>query len=153
MSFDYDAVVIGGGSAGYAAARTLAAGGARTALVESGPELGGLCILRGCMPTKALLHAAELRHAFREAARWGITADNVRVDLAKLFARKDELIADFAGYLQADAYAPYEKMSAPQNGAPSKIIHVACMAHARRHFFEAFEKSQSPIAKESLLRI
>ena len=43
-------------------------------------------------------------------------------------------------------------MSAPQNGAPSKIIHVACMAHARRHFFEAFEKSQSPIAKEALLR-
>lgn len=98
MSFDYDAVVIGGGSAGYAAARTLAGGGARTALVESGPELGGLCILRGCMPTKALLHAAELRHAFREAARWGITADHVRVDWAKLFARKDELIADFAGY-------------------------------------------------------
>ena len=98
MSFDYDAVVIGGGSAGYAAARTLAGGGVRTALVESGPELGGLCILRGCMPTKALLHAAELRHAFREAARWGITADNVRVDWANLFARKDELIADFAGY-------------------------------------------------------
>ena len=44
-------------------------------------------------------------------------------------------------------------MSAPQNGAPSKIIHVACMAHARRHFFETFEKTQSPIAKEALLRI
>lgn len=98
MCFDFDAVVIGGGSAGYAAARTLAGGGARTALVESGPELGGLCILRGCMPTKALLHAAELRHAFREAARWGITAEHVRVDLTKLLARKDELIADFAGY-------------------------------------------------------
>ena len=67
--------------------------------------------------------------------------------------RPEEDLADFAGYLQADAYAPYEKMSAPQNGAPSKIIHVACMAHARRHFFEAFEKSQSPIAKEALLRI
>jgi transposase len=67
--------------------------------------------------------------------------------------RPAEDLADFAGYLQADAYAPYEKMSAPQNGAPSKIIHVACMAHARRHFFEAFEKSQSPIAKEALLRI
>lgn len=96
--FDFDAVVIGGGSAGYAAARTLVGGGARTAVVDSGSELGGLCILRGCMPTKALLHAAELRHAFREAERWGITAGPVHVDVARLFARKDELIADFAGY-------------------------------------------------------
>lgn len=96
--FDYEAVVIGGGSAGYAAARTLVGGGARTAVVDSGAELGGLCILRGCMPTKALLHAAELRHAFREAERWGITAGPVSLDVARLFARKDELIADFAGY-------------------------------------------------------
>ncbi len=98
MSFDYDAVVIGGGSAGYAAARTLTAGGAKTAVVEAGPELGGLCILRGCMPTKALLHAGELRQAMREAARWGITCGPVNVDWARLLARKDELIADFAGY-------------------------------------------------------
>jgi pyruvate/2-oxoglutarate dehydrogenase complex dihydrolipoamide dehydrogenase (E3) component len=95
---DFDAVVIGGGSAGYAAARTLSAGGAKTAVIEGGTEVGGLCILRGCMPTKALLHAAELRQAFREAEHWGITAQDVRVDVAKLFARKDELIADFAGY-------------------------------------------------------
>lgn len=97
-NYDFDAVVIGGGSAGYAAARTLASGGAGTAVIEGGPEVGGLCILRGCMPTKALLHAAELRHAIREAERWGITAKDVEVDLARLFARKDELIADFAGY-------------------------------------------------------
>lgn len=98
MSNDFDAVVIGGGSAGYAAARTLAAGGARTAVIDGGAELGGLCILRGCMPTKALLHAAELRQAIREAAHWGITTGPVQVDVARMFARKDELIADFAGY-------------------------------------------------------
>ncbi len=98
MNYDFDAVVIGGGSAGYAAGRTLAAGGARTALVESGPELGGLCILRGCMPTKALLHAAELRQFIREAAHWGITTGPVQVDVNRLFARKDELIAEFAGF-------------------------------------------------------
>lgn len=67
--------------------------------------------------------------------------------------RPAEDLAEFAGYLQADAYAPYEKLSAPQDGVPSKIIHVACMAHARRYFFEAFEKTQSPIAAEALRRI
>lgn len=96
--YDFDAVVIGAGSAGYAAARTLAAGGASTAVLEGGREVGGLCILRGCMPTKALLHAAELRQAIREAADWGITTGEVAVDVARLFAKKDELIADFAGY-------------------------------------------------------
>ncbi len=94
----FDAVVIGGGSAGYAAARTLTSGGAKTAVVEGGREVGGLCILRGCMPTKALLHAAELRQAIRHAEEWGITTGEVKVDVAKLFARKDELIAEFAGY-------------------------------------------------------
>jgi len=96
--FDFDAVVIGGGSAGFAAARTLVAGAARVAVVEGGTEMGGLCILRGCMPTKALLHAAELRQAIREAADWGITAETVSVDPLPLMARKDALIADFAGY-------------------------------------------------------
>jgi transposase len=68
-------------------------------------------------------------------------------------ARPQEDLADFAGYLQADAYAPYEKMSAPIMGAPAKIIHVACMAHARRYFFEALEKTKSPIAEAALKRI
>ncbi|MCW5557108.1 MAG: NAD(P)/FAD-dependent oxidoreductase, partial [Verrucomicrobiae bacterium] len=96
--YDFDAVVVGGGSAGFAAARTLNAGGARVAVVEGGKELGGLCILRGCMPTKALLHAAELRQAIREGEAWGITTGAVSVDPVKLMARKDALIADFAGY-------------------------------------------------------
>ncbi|MCE2826895.1 MAG: NAD(P)/FAD-dependent oxidoreductase [Verrucomicrobium sp.] len=93
-----EAVVLGGGSAGYAAARTLAAQGCDTLVLDGAPELGGLCILRGCMPTKALLHAAELREAIREGGAWGITADGVRVDPLALFARKDALIADFAAY-------------------------------------------------------
>lgn len=55
-------------------------------------------------------------------------------------ARPQEDLAGFAGYLQADAYAGYDKLTAPLNGVPAKIIHVACMAHARRYFFEAFER-------------
>ncbi len=97
-SFDFDAVVVGGGSAGYAAARTLAAGGVRAAVIDGAAELGGLCILRGCMPTKALLQAAELRHNIDQARVWGIHAGPVTLDRNRLFARKDELIAEFAKY-------------------------------------------------------
>jgi transposase len=68
-------------------------------------------------------------------------------------ARPQEDLADFSGYLQADAYAGYDKLTAPKAGAPSKILHVACMAHARRKFFEAFENTKSPIAAEALKRI
>src|SRR5262245_42604541 len=50
--FDFDVAVIGGGSAGYAAARTAAGAGLRTVVIEGGEEVGGLCILRGCMPSK-----------------------------------------------------------------------------------------------------
>ncbi len=96
----YDAIVIGGGSAGYAAARTFHSVGWKTAVIEGSPTIGGLCILRGCMPTKAILHGAELRQGIREARRWGIEAREVTVDFARLMARKDELIADFAGYRQ-----------------------------------------------------
>jgi pyruvate/2-oxoglutarate dehydrogenase complex dihydrolipoamide dehydrogenase (E3) component len=60
--FDYDLAVIGGGSGGFAAARTAASEGLKTVVIEGGEEVGGLCILRGCMPTKALLYAAEVLH-------------------------------------------------------------------------------------------
>ena len=58
----YDVAVIGAGSGGFAAARTAASAGLKTLLVDGAKELGGLCILRGCMPTKALLYAAEVMH-------------------------------------------------------------------------------------------
>jgi len=110
--FDFDAAIIGGGSAGYAAARTLAADGVRVAVIDGARELGGLCILRGCMPTKALLHSAELRHAITAAQAWGIniegspdfrgqpTPASVQVNFKRLMARKDELIRNFAEYRQ-----------------------------------------------------
>ena len=72
MQFDYDVAVIGGGSGGYAAARTCAAAGKKTVVIEGGQEVGGLCILRGCMPTKALLYGAEVFHTVKHAQIFGV---------------------------------------------------------------------------------
>ena len=94
--FDFEVAIIGGGSAGYAAARTAAGAGLKTVVIEGGREVGGLCILRGCMPSKALLHAAEVMHTIQHAKRLGITARGVRVDFGKLMEWKRGLIKDFA---------------------------------------------------------
>lgn len=96
--FDFDVAIIGAGSAGYAAACAATRGGLRTVVIEGGKEVGGLCILRGCMPTKALLYAAEVKHLAENAATWGILVPEVRFDFAQVMARKNAMIADFAGY-------------------------------------------------------
>src|SRR5689334_24955231 len=97
-TFDYDVAIIGGGSGGYAAARTAATAGLRTVVIEGGREVGGLCILRGCMPTKALLYAAEVKHLAQHPDAWGVQSRGVSFDFAKVMARKNKLIQDFADY-------------------------------------------------------
>jgi pyruvate/2-oxoglutarate dehydrogenase complex dihydrolipoamide dehydrogenase (E3) component len=97
-AFDFDVAVIGGGSAGYAAARTTAASGKRTVVIEAGEELGGLCILRGCMPTKALLHAADVRHQARRSRLWGLEPGEIGFDYAAVMRRKAAMVEEFASY-------------------------------------------------------
>ena len=96
--YDFDVAVLGGGSAGYAAARTAAGTGLKTVVIEGGEEVGGLCILRGCMPTKALLYAAEVMHLASHPEPWGLRAGKVGFDFKKVMARKNTLIKDFADY-------------------------------------------------------
>src|SRR5882757_4955351 len=96
--YDFDIAVIGGGSGGYAAARTTAAAKLKTVVIEGGREVGGLCILRGCMPTKALLYAAEVKHLAEHAETWGVRAGKVGFDFAKIMARKNAQVKDFADF-------------------------------------------------------
>ena len=96
--FDFDVAILGGGSGGYAAARTAAGAGLKTLVIEGGEEVGGLCILRGCMPTKALLYAAEVKHLAEHAETWGVRAAKVSFDFAKVMARKNAQIKDFADF-------------------------------------------------------
>ena len=96
--FDFDVAIIGAGSGGFAAARTAAAADLKTVVIEGGREVGGLCILRGCMPTKAMLYAAEVKHLAEHAATWGVNTGRVTFNFTKVMARKAEQIKDFADF-------------------------------------------------------
>jgi pyruvate/2-oxoglutarate dehydrogenase complex dihydrolipoamide dehydrogenase (E3) component len=93
----HDLVVVGAGSGGFAAARTARDLGADVALVDHGP-LGGLCILRGCMPSKTLIASSDAVHDMREAAQLGIHASGITIDVPQIMRRKRELIKGFADY-------------------------------------------------------
>lgn len=93
----YDLVVVGAGSGGYAAARTARDCGAHVALVDRGP-LGGLCILRGCMPSKTFLASSDAAHDAAEAPALGVRSDGISVDMPFIAARKRGLVQSFAEY-------------------------------------------------------
>src|SRR5215207_8358851 len=88
----YDVVVIGAGPGGHAAAFQAADLGLRTAVIEQDPQLGGVCLLRGCIPSKALLHAARLITEAEEAHAWGIQFEKPKVDLEALRRREQAII-------------------------------------------------------------
>jgi pyruvate/2-oxoglutarate dehydrogenase complex dihydrolipoamide dehydrogenase (E3) component len=98
MTDTFDFLVIGGGSAGYAAASTAAGLGLRVGVVEGCAEVGGLCILRGCMPSKALLESAHRAEAIRGAGEFGLRAEFLGADAGAIRARKRRLIGEFADY-------------------------------------------------------
>jgi dihydrolipoamide dehydrogenase len=87
----YDVVVLGGGSGGYACAIRAAELGMRVALIEK-DKVGGTCLHRGCIPTKALLHAAELADQARESSSFGIAATLEGIDVPGVHAYKDKVV-------------------------------------------------------------
>jgi dihydrolipoamide dehydrogenase len=88
----FDIVILGAGSGGYAAALRAAELNLSVALIDKA-ELGGTCLHRGCIPTKALLHAAEIADQTRESEQFGIKADLVGIDMAGVNAYKDGVVS------------------------------------------------------------
>jgi dihydrolipoamide dehydrogenase len=96
---NFDLVVLGGGSGGYAAALRGAQLGLSVALIEA-DKLGGTCLHRGCIPTKALLHAGEIADGAREASHFGVNATFNSIDMSGVNAYKDGVIAKLHKGLQ-----------------------------------------------------
>lgn len=84
----FDAVVVGGGPGGYECAIRLSQNGLKTALVEEA-ELGGTCLNRGCIPTKTLLHSADIYHDAKNGAPFGVNVGELTFDYAKIIERKN----------------------------------------------------------------
>lgn len=93
---EFDVIVIGSGPGGYVAAVRAGMLGLKTALVEKDPFLGGTCLHRGCIPTKALLHTAYLYDEFKHASDHGLKTGPVTVDFPKVHSRKTAIVNKLA---------------------------------------------------------
>ncbi len=100
-----DVVVIGAGPGGYAGAFAAADRGLHVVLVDADPQPGGVCLNRGCIPSKALLHVAKLIHEARGAKAWGIAFQEPRIDLDKLRSWKQSVVNKNAGGIRQLAKA------------------------------------------------
>jgi dihydrolipoamide dehydrogenase len=95
MAENFDIVIVGSGPGGYVAAIRAAQLGKKTAIVER-ENLGGICLNWGCIPTKALLRSAEVYHNMKNAAAYGLTAENVGYDAAKVVERSRKVAAQLS---------------------------------------------------------
>src|SRR5947208_5068372 len=91
--------VIGGGPGGYAAAFLAADLGLKVTLIDPEANPGGVCLYRGCIPSKALLHVAKLIDESRQAKAWGIEYADPKIDLARLRSWKDGVVKQLTGVL------------------------------------------------------
>jgi pyruvate/2-oxoglutarate dehydrogenase complex dihydrolipoamide dehydrogenase (E3) component len=96
---NYDAIVIGSGQAGNPLCQKLADHAWTVALIEK-EHLGGTCVNTGCTPTKTMVASAQVAHYARHAARWGVRTGDVGVDLAKVVARKNQIVGQMRGGLE-----------------------------------------------------
>lgn len=88
----FDLTVIGSGPGGYVAAIRAGQLGLRTAIIEKDKNLGGTCLLRGCIPTKALLHTADVYEEFKHAKSIGVTASDVALDFEQAQKNKNKIV-------------------------------------------------------------
>jgi len=98
MGQAYDFVAIGGGSAGFNAAQLAVSLGKRVAVIDGARKLSGLCILRGCMPSKTLIYSAEVLHLARSGRGFGLRIAGASADMRAMQSRKRRIIAGFADH-------------------------------------------------------
>ncbi|MBL8914150.1 MAG: dihydrolipoyl dehydrogenase [Archangium sp.] len=100
MADTFDVVIIGSGPGGYVAAIRAGQLGLKTAMIEKDKKLGGTCLLRGCIPTKALLYTAELYSHIQHAATFGINTSNPSIDWAQAHKHKQKVVDKGAGGIE-----------------------------------------------------
>ena len=98
--FDFDLIVVGAGPGGYEAALHAAKLGLKTAVVER-REVGGTCLNRGCIPTKALLHASTVYEEAKSGAALGVNAEGLTYDLSAMFAYKAQVVEKLRGGIES----------------------------------------------------
>lgn len=96
----YDLIVIGGGPAGYLACERAGHSGLKTLLIEK-EHIGGVCLNKGCIPTKTLLYSAKLADGVKNGKKYGVTAQNVKVDHAAVVKRKNKIVKNLTGGVRA----------------------------------------------------
>ena len=115
MTEEYDFIAIGGGSGGFNAARVARNYSDKVAIVDGAQELGGLCILRGCMPSKTLIYSAEVLHLAQHGKLFGLSIPEAKVDMRALHQRKLDTIKEFSDYrvesMQSDKYNLYRNFA------------------------------------------
>ncbi len=122
----YDATVIGSGQAGNPLCHKLADRGWKVALIER-QHLGGTCINTGCTPTKTMVASAQVAHYVRNAARWGVYAENLRVDLPAIVGRKNSIVQQFRSRQERHVEQRRERLDLYRGHArfvAAKKIHV-----------------------------
>ncbi|MEY4938674.1 MAG: hypothetical protein RIQ93_409 [Verrucomicrobiota bacterium] len=128
----YDFVVIGGGSAGFNAARVAVSLGLKTAIIDGARDLGGLCILRGCMPSKTLLYMSDVLHLAKKGKTFGLKIPSARADMKAIHARKLSIIADFSEYrVRALESGKFELIRAHARFLDAKTLELSTGARIR----------------------
>ena len=121
-------------------------------VIEGGEKVGGLCILRGCMPTKALLYSAEVLHLVQNSAPVGVRACDISFDLKEIVARKDKLIQEFADYRQSQLES--KRFDFIRANAEFKDAHTLELSNGQelkaKHFIIATGSTHAPSPMPSL---
>ena len=137
-------VVLGGGPGGYAAAFLAADLGMETTIVEADARLGGTCLLRGCIPSKALLHVARVIEEAHEMSAWGVDFAKPKINVDAVRARKEKVIGNLTGAAgTADTFA---SDNWPSSAKSAWFRPKGCLKTVRRYALKeaAFPRGTRP---------